>query len=115
MDVETLRKICLSFPGVQESIKWEADLAFTIGEKMFCVTSFEEPFKCSFKVQDDQFDELTGREGFIPAPYLARAKWVMVSNEARLSKAEWETHLRTSYNLITAKLTKKQRSLLGIS
>lgn len=81
---------------------------------MFCVTSFEEPFKCSFKVPDELFDELSGREGFVPAPYLARAKWVMASNDARLSKAEWEEYLRSSYDLIVRKLTKKQRSGLGI-
>ena len=81
---------------------------------MFCATSFEEPFKCSFKVPDEAFDNLTNRVGFIPAPYLARAKWVMASIEAGLSKQEWEQFLRQSYNLIAQKLTKKQRTELGI-
>ena len=81
---------------------------------MFCATSFEEPFKCSFKVPDEAFDDLTNRVGFIPAPYLARAKWVMVSIEAKLSKQEWEQFLRQSYSLIAQKLTKKQRTELGI-
>jgi|GEM_PF-4513237 len=67
MDVETLRKICLFFPGAKEDIKWEHDLAFTVGEKMFAVTSFDEPFKCSLKVADDQFDEYISKEGFEPA------------------------------------------------
>ena len=114
MNVETLRKVCLSFPGVTEGMKWENDLAFMIGEKMFCVTSFEEPFKCSFKVPDEDFGELTTREGIIPAPYLARAKWVLASNEAGLSKQEWEQHLKKSYELIASKLTKKQRIALNI-
>ena len=30
----------------------------------------------SFKVDDDRFLELTDRDGIIPAPYLARVKWV---------------------------------------
>jgi predicted DNA-binding protein (MmcQ/YjbR family) len=81
---------------------------------MFCATSFEDPFKCSFKVPDEAFDDLTNRVGFVPAPYLARAKWVMVSIEAGLSKQEWEQFLRQSYNLIAQKLTKKQRTELGI-
>lgn len=87
---------------------------FSVCEKMFCATSFEEPFKCSFKVPDDAFEELTNREGFIPAPYLARARWVMVSNDAKLSKQEWEYFLKQSFDLIAQKLTKKQRTLLGL-
>ena len=114
MDIETLRKICLSFPGAAEDIKWEHDLCFTIGEKMFAVTSFDEPFKCSFKVADDLFDEFLSREGFEPAPYLARAKWVLVSNDSGMNKQEWEKLLLDSYKLIVRKLTKKQRQLLQI-
>jgi predicted DNA-binding protein (MmcQ/YjbR family) len=114
MNIELLRGICLALPGVTEDIKWGNDLVFSVGEKMFCATSFEEPFKCSFKVTDETFDELSNREGFVPAPYLARAKWVLVSNEAKLSREEWVTFLKQSYQLIAAKLTKKQRILLGI-
>ena len=114
MDVETLRAICLALQGATESIKWEKDLVFSVGDKMFCATSFEEPFKCSFKVPDEAYDELSTRQGFAPAPYLARAKWVMVSNDARLSKTEWEAYLKESHHLIAQKLTKKQRTLLGI-
>lgn len=82
---------------------------------MFCVTTFDEPFKASFKVPDEQFEELCNREGFSPAPYLARAKWVQVSNEAGLSKEEWRNFLQQSYALVAAKLTKKQRAELGIA
>jgi predicted DNA-binding protein (MmcQ/YjbR family) len=114
MNVDALRNICLAFPGATESIKWGQDLVFSVGDKMFCATSFDEPFKCSFKVPDEAFEDLANRIGFIPAPYLARAKWVMVSNEAGLSKQEWEEFLRQSHNLIALKLTKKQRTVLGI-
>jgi predicted DNA-binding protein (MmcQ/YjbR family) len=38
MNIEQLRKFCLSFPGATEDIKWGADLCFCVGEKMFCVT-----------------------------------------------------------------------------
>ncbi|MDB5205650.1 MAG: hypothetical protein JWR72_725 [Flavisolibacter sp.] len=114
MNAENIRSFCLALPASTEAIKWGADLVFSVGDKMFCVTSFEEPFKCSFKVDDDVFEETTNREGFIPAPYLARAKWVSVSIDARLSLKEWETFITTSYGLVVKKLTKKQRSLLQI-
>jgi predicted DNA-binding protein (MmcQ/YjbR family) len=114
MNTEIVRTICLQLPAVTEEIKWGADLVFTIGGKMFCVTSFDEPFKASFKVPEEQFEELCQREGFIPAPYLARAKWVQVTNNAYLSKKEWESFLRESYERVKAKLTKKQKTELGI-
>ena len=38
MNIEQLRKFCLSFPGATEDIKWGADLCFCVGAKMFCVT-----------------------------------------------------------------------------
>ncbi len=81
---------------------------------MFCVTSFEEPFKASFKVPDEAYDELCSQEGFVPAPYMAKAKWVLVSNAAGLSKQEWTDFVRQSYELVKSKLTKKQRKELGM-
>ena len=114
MNTETLRTFCLALPAVKEEIKWGADLVFSVGGKMFCITSFEEPFRASFKVPDEAFEELCNREGFEPAPYLARAKWVMVNNDAGLLKKEWETYVEQSYRIVKEKLTKKQRELLGI-
>jgi predicted DNA-binding protein (MmcQ/YjbR family) len=114
MNTETLRSLCLQLPQVKEEIKWEADLVFSIGGKMFCVTSFEEPFKASFKVHDEMFEELCNREGFSPAPYLARAKWVLVSNDAGLAKQEWQDFVQQSYELVKRKLTKKQQKELGL-
>ena len=113
MDLEWLRKFCLSFPGTTEDIKWGADLVFSVGGKMFCVSSLEPPFKCSFKVKDEEFEEMCQREGFIPAPYMARAKWVMVT-EPKLNKKEWQHLIKQSYELVKAKLTKKVKQELGI-
>jgi predicted DNA-binding protein (MmcQ/YjbR family) len=115
MDIEFLRKICLSFPAAGEDVKWQHDLVFSIGGKMFCVASLEPPFRCSFKVKDEEFEELTSRDGFIPAPYMARAKWVQVTNPAIVSKKEWNSYLQQSYNLVKSRLSKKERLSLGIN
>jgi predicted DNA-binding protein (MmcQ/YjbR family) len=81
---------------------------------MFCVASLEPPLNISFKVPDDKFDELTQQPSIIPAPYMARAKWVRVVDQQMFQKADWENHIRESYNLVKAKLTKKLRQDLGI-
>jgi predicted DNA-binding protein (MmcQ/YjbR family) len=114
MDIEVLRSVCLSFPAVTEEVKWGNDLCFCVGEKMFCVTSLEPPHTFSFKVPDSEFDELSATEGFKPAPYLARAKWVLVTDSSKLNKGDLTNYLRQSYHLIKAKLTKKQRKDLGL-
>jgi len=114
MDIETLRKFCLSLPAVTEDVKWDHDLCFSVGSKMFCVAGLEQPFACSFKVKDEEFEELSGRPGFKPAPYMARNRWVLVSNESRLGKKEWEGYIRQSYELIKSKLTKKLRAELKL-
>ena len=114
MDIETLRSICLSFPGVTEEVKWGNDLCFCVGGKMFCVTSLEPPHQFSFKVTDNEFDELAESEGFKPAPYLARAKWVLATDSAKLSRKELKSHLQQSYEMISAKIPKKQRKELGL-
>lgn len=114
MNAEKLREICLQLPKATEEIKWGNDLVFSIGGKMFCITTFDEPFKASFKVPEEQFEELCNREGFSPAPYLARAKWVQAVNETGLSREDWKGFIHLSYSLVAAKLTKKQKIELRI-
>ena len=39
MTLDTIQKICKSFPEVTEDIKWENHLCFNVGGKMFLITS----------------------------------------------------------------------------
>ncbi|HZJ59216.1 MAG TPA: MmcQ/YjbR family DNA-binding protein [Chitinophagaceae bacterium] len=114
MDTEMLRKICSSLRAVTEDVKWGNDLVFSVGDKMFCAASLEPPFSCSFKVPDDEFDEISNKNGFTPAPYMARAKWVLVTDPSKLNNKDWERYIKQSYELIKIKLTKKLREKLGI-
>jgi predicted DNA-binding protein (MmcQ/YjbR family) len=115
MDFEAAKALCRSLPGVTEDIKWGEDLVFSVGAKMFAVTRAGQPATgISFKVDDERFLELTDRPGIIPAPYLARAKWVQVEDGQALSDAEAAQLLRRSYELVFAKLTRKlQREITG--
>jgi predicted DNA-binding protein (MmcQ/YjbR family) len=114
MDFEKAKTLCRSFAGSTEDIKWGADAVFSVGGKMFAVTGSEVPATgMSFKVEDDRFLELTDRPGIIPAPYLARAKWVFVENAKALDDREAGALLRRSYELVFAKLTKKLQRELG--
>ena len=112
MNVEEIRTFCLSLPHVTEDVKWGADLCFCIGGKMFCVTGLDGPFGVSFKVKDDEFEELSTTEDIIPAPYVARYKWIFVSSADRFTKAQWEHYIGQSYQLVKDKLPKGVRAKL---
>ena len=113
MTLDSIRQICRALPGVTEDIKWGADLAFSVGGKMFCVVNVDPPHQISFKCTPEGFADLVERPGLIPAPYLARANWVQESalGEA-LERPELDRLLRTSYELVRAKLPRKMRDAL---
>src|SRR5215471_17665463 len=112
--VESIRKLCLSFPNVTEQVQWGYDLVFKIGGKMFAITPLEPaPVFLTLKATDESFAELTERPNIIPAPYLARAKWVALENASAVSPQELGSLLRTSYDLVLAKLPKKTRDSLA--
>ena len=108
MNIEDLRRICLALPHVTEDIKWGHDLVFSIGGKMFCVIGVDSsPVSASFKVTDDEFDEMSTRPGFKPAPYVAKYKWVYLDDISTMKTAEWKKYAKQSYELVKEKLPVK--------
>ena len=53
-------------------------------------------------------------DGFAPAPYLARAKWVSLETPAVLSTAETKAYLRRAHAVIAGALPKKKQRELGL-
>jgi predicted DNA-binding protein (MmcQ/YjbR family) len=114
MRLSWVREHCLSFPHVAETVQWENDLVFKIGGKMFAVTCLEPaPIILSFKCSPEAFDQLVERPGVVPAPYLARAKWVGLENEDAVPRAELKRLLRAAYEQVLAKLPRKARAQLA--
>ncbi len=110
MTLDDLRRICRALPGASEDVKWGQDLCFCVGGKMFAAVNLEPPHQLGFKCSPDAFAELTEREGIIPAPYLARAMWVQESElGATLERQELTARLRSSYDLVVAKLPASKR------
>jgi predicted DNA-binding protein (MmcQ/YjbR family) len=115
MNIQRLRKHCLSFPGATEQIQWGADLVFKVGGKMFAVAATEPSAShcLSFKCSNEAYAELLEQEGIDPAPYMARAKWVALEQFDALSDREIETRIGDSYKLVFAKLTKKDQNSIA--
>lgn len=117
MNLTNIKAFCASLPHATADVKWGADHVYSIGGKMFAV-AFQNELRgvfVSFKVDDDRFLEFTDRNGFAPAPYLARAKWVQITDLKKISDAEIKTLITHSYHIVARKLTKKLRREFGMA
>lgn len=114
LDAAQLDALCANWPGASRSIKWEVDLVWSVAGKMFVVlcTLGPERGRLSFKVEPERFLELTDQPGYSPAPYMARAFWVSVTEPQNLGEAELAGYVRQSYDLVRAALPKKTQAAL---
>ncbi len=113
MVLDEVRKWCRSLPHVTEDIKWDGDLVFSVGGKMFAMVMLDPPHRVSFKCTPEEFAELTERQGIIPAPYLARAWWVSLEDgETAMAARELQKRVKTAYRLVKARLPRKIRDKL---
>ncbi len=114
MNIDRIRDLCLSFPSTTEHIVWGDDLVFKVAGKIHAITVLKpaKTWLC-FKVSPEKFAELTERPGIIPAPYLARAKWIALETKDALPSDELALLLRESYDMVVAKLPKKTREALA--
>jgi predicted DNA-binding protein (MmcQ/YjbR family) len=116
MTIEEIQKICDSLKGVTQDIKWENHLCFNVGGKMFLVTAPDSvPASASLKVSDEDFESLPLRDGIIPAPYMARHKWIKLDSINSFSKKEWQQYIKQAYEIVASKLPVKTRQALGLS
>lgn len=110
----TLLDFCRKLAGVTEDVKWDNDLVFSVGGKMFAVFGLPDLEPLSFKVEPTLFPVLTRRPNIIPAPYLAKHSWISLASADVLPRKELEELLRESHALVAQKLSKKVRAGLGI-
>jgi len=82
---------------------------------MFCVVGLDQsPTSASFKVKDEEFEEVCNRPGFGQAPYVARYKWVLIDDIRKMPSADWQRYLSQSYDLVKDKLPTKLKKQLGL-
>jgi predicted DNA-binding protein (MmcQ/YjbR family) len=113
MNQETVRAFCMKLPHATENVQWGYDLVFKVGGKMFAVMATEpSAVVLSFKASPEEFIQLQEIDGIIPAPYMARAKWVALKRLSVLRDSELKDLLSKSHALVFATLTKKLQSEL---
>jgi len=103
MDVEAIRRYCLSFPKATENIQWGDDLCFKINGKIFATVNLDvsSSVRIVFKCTPEQAAELIERPGISPAPYVGRYHWVALESLDSLSSNELKECIRNSYELVS--------------
>src|SRR3954466_3848558 len=101
---------CLAFPAVSMQEKWDDDLRFFVGEKLFCMISKTPPHQVSIKCRLEDFHRLISQPGIVPAPYLARYHWIQIKQLETLPVIELQSLLQHAYDLVVSTLPPEEQA-----
>ena len=110
-------RFCKGLPAATHVVQWGNSSVWKVGGKIFAICSHLSPGelqKISFKCSELSYTLLCEQPGIAPAPYLARAKWVQLQTKDAMSDADIKAYVEQAHKIIAAKLTKKQRTELGL-
>ena len=116
MNIEELREYCLSLPQATEDMPFDDEaLVFKVGGRMFCFASLTGDLKMNLKCDPDEAIEI--RETFpavTPGFHMNKKYWNTVLIDGSISDSMLKVWILQSYKLVVAKLTKAERSRLGL-
>ena len=125
MTLDEFNLLCSNLTSTTKVVQWGGAHVWKIGGKIFAIASYwgpntknkqlpKEGSKISFKCSDFSYSILIEQEGIIPAPYLARAKWVQLEESDALNDQDVKSYITQAHAIIAAKLTKKIQAELGL-
>jgi predicted DNA-binding protein (MmcQ/YjbR family) len=114
MNIELLREICISQPGVEESFPFDNDtLVFKVGGKMFALTSLKEPVSVNLKGTPELNEEWRQQYGAVtPGYHMNKTHWNTVQFNDDVLDADLIKMVLHSYELVKASLPKKIKETL---
>jgi predicted DNA-binding protein (MmcQ/YjbR family) len=117
MHIDAIRTYCLALPGTTEHVQWGEHLVLKVAGKVYVIAALESTSRhlMSFKVIPETFAELVESGDFVQAPYCAKGQWVALERENNVSPRGLQALIRTSYDLVVAKLPKKTQGALAAS
>lgn len=117
MTREEFDTFCQALPATTHVVQWGGASVWKVGGKIFAIIGpwGEGPGqKISFKCSDMAFEILRDQPGIVPAPYLARAKWVQIRDPAALSEDDTRAYIEAAHATVAAKLTRAVKRELGL-
>lgn len=116
MNIEEYRLYCLSKKGVTEEIpfsKLPNVLVFKVLGKMFTATDITTFDSFSIKCVPETIDELRADHIAVQEPsYFSKKHWCNVIMDGSIEDCLLYDWLDISYDLVVAKMTKKQRAII---
>lgn len=117
MTRDEFNHFCATLPQTTHVIQWGNADVWKVGGKVFAICGWNNGKDAfTFKAGPIAFEVLSDHPGIRPAPYLASRglKWLQQYDTPGLSDATLVIHLRDSYDMVVAKLTKKKRTELSL-
>ncbi|MBY5987970.1 MmcQ/YjbR family DNA-binding protein [Roseovarius atlanticus] len=117
MSRDAFMTFCAALPATSHVVQWGNADVWKVGGKVFAIAGWNEGRDAyTFKASDIAFDVLQDQPGIRPAPYLASRgmKWLQVHADPGLSDDSLKDHIKASYDMVVAGLTKKKRAELGL-
>jgi predicted DNA-binding protein (MmcQ/YjbR family) len=116
MNIERVKKLCLSFQGAKKSVLGEPSniMVFAVEDKKFAYFKTSEPerWRFSIRVTPERFLELTDMEGVKPARYMHRFHWVTIVEFAKFDDKYLLELIKWSYFKALSSLPKIQQANL---
>jgi len=122
MKLTDFNNLCASLPATEKVVQWGGSHVWKVGGKIFALASKwgddvpgeTEPFRICFKCSELSWDILKQQPNIVPAPYLGRAKWVMIKKQSALNDENISAYVEAAHAQVSAKLTRKVRAELGL-
>ncbi|MEX3008706.1 MmcQ/YjbR family DNA-binding protein [Hoeflea sp. TYP-13] len=117
MDRSGFDKYCGSLRATTHVVQWGGASVWKVGGKIFAICSQwgEGPHqRISFKCTDLAYTILCELDGIVPAPYLARAKWVQIESPEAMSDDDLRSYIGAAHIIVAGKLTRALRKELGL-
>ena len=117
MTRDEINTFCAALPHATHVVQWGNADVYKVGGKVFAVIGMgDSGASVTFKASEMAFEILSDSPGLRPAPYMASRglKWIQNYAEPGLSDDSLRDHIRASYNMVVAGLTRKKRADLGL-
>ncbi len=115
MNIEQFRDYCLTKKGVTESFPFnETTLVFKVLNKMFALVPLEATeFKVNLKCDPERSVELRETyDNIYGAFHMSKLHWNTIVVDYRITDKLFIELVNHSYDLVVAKMTKKDREIL---
>ena len=112
MDIESFRAYCISKPGVSEALPFDNQtLVFKVMGKMLALTDVDLFTSVNLKCDPEEAVLLRERyDGVLPGYHMNKQHWNTIVMDGSISDSLVTTWIDNSYDLVVAKLPKRDQA-----